>query len=1195
MCMIHYSHQEDSFWPLSDSKTLKLKFDDLFAATRYTKALDAIKKLKKDKQSILRDGESELKVCDSNKQQANTYEKKYGILMNELNEKQNELDTLNNKKEMHRLQIQSYNTKIQSIDQIKQSMNKLSTQIELETIESNHSFDRMVNEYDGTDQQLQIELQNKQSMQQHDQTTINKYTGRLQSLDESIHDKQSQYNNYNKEYGRLDAMKSDNDNNILQCNNLIDKLTLEYDIQYHIESGHEHYIHGFIQLMHNKQNELRNNIDTYKKTNITELSQTYEQRINTATLHEQQISIERQHKLELNHTRTDRLKFLTTELKTIDQQLHNMYDMKQQMESIEDELNEYSLNDNTDTLKQQVEQYQSQLRINQTTLNALRQKQKLNASHAAVVMTYKSKSNNVGKELQSYNAIYKAVVQFIHKYIPNSPVNILSFPDNIDQLQNIFKNKELLDHSYNPIVLGDLITQYSKQHRVLVEQSQSIITDVSMRLSLLNDKLSNETNELQSMHTELQSIERLFHNTDESKLLQYTSAEFDVLLTDSDKKLDKARSDKSLTKASRGFYRMIYQQGQKSKCCPMCQRDMDDDELSQFTSINEDKLKQLDDNAFVSNADHKLQIQQDMSDKLHSLHKKYTIYHQYKNIDIPSINKSINRLNQQITDMDTNIHNQHQSLHQLTLTQQQIDTNHQSTEKLIYIYSEIHDSMNELIELQHDIDVYNRSNDNIDTLDNEIQSIEAINNDLLYKVEFNNNLVNQSITHKQQLITQLNQLKEQSIQLTELNLNHKSYTQEKNELSAIINENKLMINKLDIELHNKRNDIIQLKNEYNIDKSKHMCKYNELEQELNGINRYVDQLQSYQQSIRTYQQNQYKFTELQEKLHHIENDIKLITEQRNELQDEYNQHKNISATVQTEITDIQANLDYRNRAHKIQQLKQQVEDKQTELKLLVTEFDSTIIDIDELQHNFNTLNNKYYQLTGEIQQVQRTLEQIKNDLQSPQYRDIHKKYQNLLIDCNILRLAIKDLDIYSKSLDNALMYFHSIKMKEINEILGDYWKSIYRGKDIDSIEIQSNSVLTDQKRSYNYRVIMIQNDTRLDMRGRCSAGQKVLASLLIRLALADTFCLQCGILALDEPTTNLDHKNINSFARALNEIIEKRKSQSNFQLIIITHDEAFVEEIGKRSHCESYYRVYKDNNNYSRIRRQLIQNDEENM
>jgi DNA repair protein RAD50 len=55
----------------------------------------------------------------------------------------------------------------------------------------------------------------------------------------------------------------------------------------------------------------------------------------------------------------------------------------------------------------------------------------------------------------------------------------------------------------------------------------------------------------------------------------------------------------------------------------------------------------------------------------------------------------------------------------------------------------------------------------------------------------------------------------------------------------------------------------------------------------------------------------------------------------------------------------------------------------------------------------------------------------------------------------------------------------------------------------------------------------------MEMRGRCSAGQKVLASLIIRLALAETFCLNCGILTLDEPTTNLDHENIESLARSL--------------------------------------------------------------
>ena len=109
------------------------------------------------------------------------------------------------------------------------------------------------------------------------------------------------------------------------------------------------------------------------------------------------------------------------------------------------------------------------------------------------------------------------------------------------------------------------------------------------------------------------------------------------------------------------------------------------------------------------------------------------------------------------------------------------------------------------------------------------------------------------------------------------------------------------------------------------------------------------------------------------------------------------------------------------------------------------------------------------------------------------------------------------------------------------------------------IEIQSGqeaeTASTRGKRSYNYHVVMQKSGVPLDMRGRCSAGQKVLAAIVIRLALAETFCLSCGILALDEPTTNLDDANKAGLAHALARIIMDRSEQHNFQLVCITHDE----------------------------------------
>ncbi|ORY00835.1 hypothetical protein K493DRAFT_323586 [Basidiobolus meristosporus CBS 931.73] len=43
-----FCHQEESNWPLSEPGVLKKKFDEIFAATRYTKALNNIKDLRKE-------------------------------------------------------------------------------------------------------------------------------------------------------------------------------------------------------------------------------------------------------------------------------------------------------------------------------------------------------------------------------------------------------------------------------------------------------------------------------------------------------------------------------------------------------------------------------------------------------------------------------------------------------------------------------------------------------------------------------------------------------------------------------------------------------------------------------------------------------------------------------------------------------------------------------------------------------------------------------------------------------------------------------------------------------------------------------------------------------------------------------------------------------------------------------------------
>ena len=73
------------------------------------------------------------------------------------------------------------------------------------------------------------------------------------------------------------------------------------------------------------------------------------------------------------------------------------------------------------------------------------------------------------------------------------------------------------------------------------------------------------------------------------------------------------------------------------------------------------------------------------------------------------------------------------------------------------------------------------------------------------------------------------------------------------------------------------------------------------------------------------------------------------------------------------------------------------------------------------------------------------------------------------------------------------------------------------------------------------------------------------------------------MIALDEPTTNLDADNIKALAVSLNQIIQHRKQQKNFQIIIITHDEEFLKHMHCAAFTDKYWRISRDDKQKSRI------------
>ena len=200
-----------------------------------------------------------------------------------------------------------------------------------------------------------------------------------------------------------------------------------------------------------------------------------------------------------------------------------------------------------------------------------------------------------------------------------------------------------------------------------------------------------------------------------------------------------------------------------------------------------------------------------------------------------------------------------------------------------------------------------------------------------------------------------------------------------------------------------------------------------------------------------------------------------------------------------------------------------------------------------------------YRTEGRFSEVVEQIRSLKRKLKAPEYRNVEEEYRVEMIKHQTTVMAASDLKKYATAIDKALLQFHSLKIREINKIIRELWLMTYKGLDITNIELVSGAEPGSRAaKSYNYRVVMTKGTSRLDMRGRCSAGQRVLASIVIRLALAETFGVNCGCIALDEPTVNLDEKNKKGLATSLAQIVASRAQQRNFQLIMITHDEDFV-------------------------------------
>lgn len=237
--------------------------------------------------------------------------------------------------------------------------------------------------------------------------------------------------------------------------------------------------------------------------------------------------------------------------------------------------------------------------------------------------------------------------------------------------------------------------------------------------------------------------------------------------------------------------------------------------------------------------------------------------------------------------------------------------------------------------------------------------------------------------------------------------------------------------------------------------------------------------------------------------------------------------------------------------------------------------------LSELETKEMKLREKRSNLIGRKSQIEREITKVRSEHQSLAKANVNYAEALGKLTCN--NIVLKDLAKLKECFQKSIIAFHEQMMVKINEVLRSRWKQIYQGKDIETIELVDEETTKGKTKSINYYIALRKNGLRMKMREKSSAGQKALASIILRMTLAELFVKDFAFIALDEPTANLDLPNIISLAKAIGNYVKRRSMKgANIQWIIITHDEQFLRALD--AECSPYfYRTKLDDTGSSEI------------
>ncbi|KAH7924955.1 hypothetical protein BV22DRAFT_469854 [Leucogyrophana mollusca] len=225
-----FCHQEDSYWPLAEPAALKKKFDDIFEATRYTKALDSIKSLRKDRMADLKADKERLESLSKEKAHADKLRARIADLNTMITTKQLQYeDTKKGYEELVKNNARFYESatkfrelyvKVENLEQKKEHY-----QQELADAKEN------VQEVEGTDEELQARLRNFDENVLQQKQKRKRQESERQDLEDELAKARKSHVELVNEHGELAAEAKAHEGRLVEREELIRDISDKHNIK----------------------------------------------------------------------------------------------------------------------------------------------------------------------------------------------------------------------------------------------------------------------------------------------------------------------------------------------------------------------------------------------------------------------------------------------------------------------------------------------------------------------------------------------------------------------------------------------------------------------------------------------------------------------------------------------------------------------------------------------------------------------------------------------------------------------------------------------------------------------------------------------------------------------------------------------------------------------------------------------------